>query len=444
MRDETGQSRKRLLVALSTATASEGLLEMQAGDDLAAFVDFDIVYWRDLPGLDSFKGKVYKWMPGSKLRAIVWQFLYLARYIQFTRIHYPERMGDVHLWTGYGNIVLKLRGLVGTWLFRIVAYPLMRWFMKKTNPLSTTITDDYDAVMSISGLKDPLCDDLMMLAKERGLPSLIITQNWDNINYKPFNERPTKVGVWGLQGYYTARMIHGFEHSDIIPTGSPRLEIYHGDLPEKAAAREALGLPADKRLILLAGSGISFEETSLVEMIDRAICDGTLPVDCMLLYKPHPRRWDRTNEKPIEQAELHHTRIVPSSGDCAVRGTRMPELLRAVDVVVSPYSTVILEAAFCGTPVVAIGWDHPDHANYTWKTMRTMVYLGPLWFGEWCVNGLEKKDLVADVGKALALVGREDVAIKARQDVLHVVHNDQRSVGERIASVLIDITMKPK
>lgn len=423
--------RPRVLLELFNETAGKAVLHSGALDALVESADVDVIHAEPVAGLPGPFRRVYRW-PRDARRERAWLFLYQLHLLPFTRLHYPERLQDPNLWQGLRPYVRRFFPLVDNAVGRAILAPLLRRYLAATNPLTTLITDRYDAVVSLTGFKEPLYEDLMRYARARRVPVLAVTQNWDNINYKPLVERPDAVGVWGMQGYYVARLLHGFPHSALTPVGSPRLEVYFGPLPDRAAARRQLSLPAAGRLLLFAGAGPQFEEHSVIARLDAAIASGELPPDVTVLYKPHPRRTARRGERPLDVGRLRHVRVVPPAGEGSVPVADMPLLLRAVDGVMSPYSTMLLEGALCSRPCMALGYDDADHAEVKWQTVRTYVHLSPIAFGRWAIHCADKAAVVVDTARLLALAGDDALLARARRDVEHVLWHDERPFGRRV------------
>jgi hypothetical protein len=404
-------------------------------DSLAAYADLDLIHAEPLQDTGGRFLRVYRWTRSPR-RERAWLALYQLHLLPFTRAHYPERLADPNLWQGFRPYVKRLLPFFDHALGRRLASPVLRAYLAATNPLPALLTEQYDAIVAITGFKEPLYEDLVRYARARRIPMLAVTQNWDNINYKPIVERPDMVGVWGMQGYYAARLIHQFPHRALWPVGAPRLDVYFGRLPDQPAARARLDLPADRPIILFAGAGPQFEEHSIVERLNAAVAAGELPRDLLVLYKPHPRRTGRRDERPLDYAALPHVRLVPPAGPGSVSAPEMPTLLRAVDGVMSPYSTLLLEGALCGRPCVAIAYDDPSHPDVKWETVRGYVHLSPLAFADWSISCTDKAAIVRDAARLLQLARDPGVAARARHDVQHIVWHDDRDFGARLAGAL--------
>ena len=427
-------TKPRILLVLFNDTAAKGIFDTTSIQSLAASADLGLVHAMPIDADPHYFKRVYHW-PRMPKRELPWLALYQLHLMPFTRAHYPERLGDQNLWQGLPPFARRLLKLLDNRTGRALAVPFLKWILTRTNPLPHLIEDSYDVIVCITGLKDPLYEDVVRLGRARNVPVVAITQNWDNVNYKPIVERPDMLGVWGMQGYYVARLLHGLPHQKLAPVGAARMDVYFKELPERSFARRQMGLPEGRRILLFAGAGPQFEETSIIEQLHNAAADGRLPSDLLVLYKPHPKRAPRPHERPLDLTKLPNVRVIPPEGAGSVSLGRMPVLLRAVDAVASPYSTLLLESALCGRPCLAIAYDDPAHPEIKWETVRTYIHLIPLAFAQWALACADKERIVADVSKLLTLAGRGDLERRAREDALHVLYNDSRDFGARVAAV---------
>lgn len=431
-------SKPRILLALFNETATQGIFDSKAIGSLASYAKLDLLHASPIDVASKYFNNIYVW-PRYAYRERAWLALYQLHLLPFTRTYYPERLGDQNLWQGFRAYVKVLLPLFDNWLCRAAVVSLLRRYLDRTNPLLSILDGTYDAIVCITGIKDPMYEDLVRFGRAKTVPVFAITQNWDNINYKPIVERPDLLGVWGMQGYYVARLVHGFTHAQLVPVGSARMEVYFDALPEPCAARPYFGLPQQKTILLFAGAGPQFEEASLIRRLDDAISSGQLPDDVLILYKPHPRRAPRPQERPLDFSCLKHVRLVPPSGPGSVSICELPALLRAVDGVVSPYSTLLLEAALCGRPCLAIAYDDPAHNAIKWETVRTYIHLTPLSFAPWALACTDKEALVVDARRLVELTKHRDLGRRAREDALHILFHDGRDFGTRVADAVASL-----
>lgn len=432
--------RPRILLALFNNTAAQGIFDSKSLGVLRAYADVDLVHALPMEVPEGYFGSVVQW-PRIHRREMMWLALYQLHLLPFTREHYPERKGDQNLWQGFRPHVRRMVIVADHALGRALAVPVLRAYLARTNPFPRLIDRKYDAFVCITGLKDPMYEDLVRFARDTGTPVLGITQNWDNVNYKPIVERPDVLGVWGMQGYYVARLVHGFAAERLKLVGVPRLDPYFDPLPEHQAARAALSLPEDHRILLFAGAGPPFDEAFVLKTLNTAIDRGDLPPDTMILYKPHPRRSGTAPavEERLDHSSLRNVRVLPATGPGSVSGRGMPELLRAVDGVISPFSTVMLEGALCGRPCVVLAYDDPAHSAWPWASVRRYIYVAPFSLARWSVVCTGKSRVVEAVARLLTLTRDAELARRAREDMIHIVFNDGRDFAARVCDAIDDL-----
>jgi hypothetical protein len=278
-------------------------------------------------------------------------------------------------------------------------------------------------------------DDLICEAREKGIPLLALTNNWDNLNTKSFLETPPYLGVWGEQGFLIARLMHRMFPHQIFVIGAPRFEVYRKSRIGRREAREALGLPAAARVLLFCGSGVAFEETSLIEDLDQAIGGGRLPADLHILYKPHPLRFARTGEKTLDLSQLRHvTRVVSKRGLTELE--LYPYLMAAANGIISPFSTMVMEGAHHGLPALCLGYNDEGHANHDWDRVSYNLHLYVIRHAEWAVVCGERTQFIAKCGELLRKLDDPEVAQEAKKSAAMVFHVGERTVAQAIADAV--------
>jgi len=135
------------------------------------------------------------------------------------------------------------------------------------------------------------------------------------------------------------------------------------------------GLDPERKLISYASSFVSFSpDTQNVLALARLISDDQLAKPCQLLIRLHPTHYlDQPHyaheRKKIQAlaADLPHVHVVEpvslGGGMGHYSGEDMPEkssMMAHSDVMVTVYSTMVVEASMHGTPVVSLVIDSPD------------------------------------------------------------------------------------
>jgi hypothetical protein len=155
-----------------------------------------------------------------------------------------------------------------------------------------------------------------------------------------------------------------------VIVGSPYYEDFFRRRPRsKADARRALGLPAEGLTVLFGGSFRQFDEAELLRRIEEAIDAGRLP-RMRIFYRPHPGRelreeanffdydWKHTvmdeEVAVIYRANLEGRMI--SQNEFGYSLDRLADIYAAVDLTISPMSSIVLESLLFGLPVLGIGY----------------------------------------------------------------------------------------
>jgi len=313
-----------------------------------------------------------------------------------------------------------------------VARSALRW----TRPSLRRETDGADVILASTSVKSALIDDLVRHARRANQPMLALQTNWDNIALKAFFELPPHIGVWGEQSFLVARLLHRIPANRIFVTGTPRFEMYRQSLPDRAAARRALGVPKSGRLLLFCGASVAFDETSLLEELDQIIEAGELGADIHVLYKPHFARARRAGERQFDPARVQHVTVFNAVQGVATDLEAYPTIFAAADAVISPFSTMVIEGARHGLPAICLGYEDPAHANHDWGRVAFNLHLYLIRHGDWAVV-CEQRDRFLDCVRALMpLIGDSTIAASAKASSEMVFKHGRESVAARIIAAI--------
>ncbi len=225
-----------------------------------------------------------------------------------------------------------------------------------------------DLVIHPSVLEGLFITDLTQVTRERGIPFLVLMNSWDNPSLKSLVvDPPDWLWVWGEQTKNHAVDFMGIDPSQVHIGGSAQFEVYREKpriTPEEFRAR--LGLPADRKLVVYAGSSKGVNEIAHLQILEKAVADGALE-NTHILFRPHPWRSPQQGEPDFFDLQWKHTTMDPSMTG-SYNSPKNPEkrkihlsdyrdthdLLSCVDVMVSNVSTIMLEAALHEVPAVCV------------------------------------------------------------------------------------------
>ncbi len=217
--------------------------------------------------------------------------------------------------------------------------------------------------------------EVVTWARRLGIQTLGVVKSWDNIQ-KGLSSHCHLLSVWNPVNREEAiRLLH-YRPNEVMMNGALSFDAYYH--PAFEVAREeafsSMGLDPRRRLITLATCGVldkefyGRDETHLVEDVLRMIRASEILRGAQLLIRLHPtshlecfrKYWNRPDIK------ISFASVMPGTGWCPSRDDLQEQtnLLRHSDVIVTPGSSWVLEAALHDTPTVVPVYSdlQPDHA----------------------------------------------------------------------------------
>jgi hypothetical protein len=363
--------RKRILVLIDQAHGFTNFIAEGAFDVVSARHDVRVA---SLPGnrkrmridpLDYISADIWERIELDPRRAALWHNLALAALV---RPGFSQRRRRLR-WSRLRKIRDRRRRL----LFAAAALPGLRWvystmllrrLMASTHGGLDALLDRWrpDLVLHPSALNGPFINDLLIACRARGIPSVVLMNSWDNPSTKSLAYAfPDWLLVWGEQTRRHAVRYMGIPAERVVALGAPQLDPLrrHDVAALRSVHRARNGLGADEAVILYAASSARTGDFESLLQLERAIGDGRVP-PCRVLYRVYPgKRHD------VARVRAHPWRFVVVQSEAAssdepesprLRADRAVEgklgALAAADAVISPLSTILLEAAMLGRPVL--------------------------------------------------------------------------------------------
>ncbi len=203
--------------------------------------------------------------------------------------------------------------------------------------------------------------ELLSAAHALGIPTLGIVRSWDNV-YKGIRSRPQRLAVWNRINRQEVIDIEGYRPEDVEIVGSPQFDPYFapdaGWPRDKLAAR--FGLDPARPILLFASLGYfipGFDETCWMDMLLHLLAQDAIPGRPQILCRLHP--WSRlehfqryANHPDVRLSYVD--RYWPALTWYMTRDdvVLMGNMLRHADVVITPGSTITLEAAIFDRPTL--------------------------------------------------------------------------------------------
>ncbi|MBI5164239.1 MAG: CDP-glycerol glycerophosphotransferase family protein [Magnetospirillum sp.] len=222
-----------------------------------------------------------------------------------------------------------------------------------------------DVIVHPTVLEGVFLNDLMIEARKRSIPFIAVMNSWDNPSAKQMAyHKPDWLLVWGEQTKRHAMTFLQMREDRVIKFGVAQFDVYR-DPPrlDQAEFFRRNGIPTGKKVLLYAGSAKDTDEFKHLCRLDDAVESGQLG-NVTVLYRPHPwghcgKRGERVFSHPwrhvrfesnmikyVEDVHMGHSPVVMSNYE----DTR--DVLSHVDALISPLSTIIVEAALMGVPAM--------------------------------------------------------------------------------------------
>lgn len=220
---------------------------------------------------------------------------------------------------------------------------------------------------------DQRCKIYSLLAKEEGIPALLVQQGLTDSDYPEwlfFSQ--SKIAAMG-ESSASDIASQGVSRERIVVTGNPGFD--NLVLPEIDACfslRKKLGLVSKDKMVLFASqpycTGV-FNAPDMRRTMIKAIAEAvTLLKDVKLIIKPHPG--DNIRELKELMGKFPQVVMLDRKADISL-------LIKACDVLVTFFSTVALQALYTGKPVINVnfpgsgGMNLYSESGATWEARST-------------------------------------------------------------------------
>jgi hypothetical protein len=298
-------------------------------------------------------------------------------------------------------------------------------------------------------------NDVIHVANLRGIPCVLMMNSWDNPSLKrSVVGRPDAVVVWGEQ---TRRHSHKFmkiPNEDIYVFGAAQFDLFrYPSLHRREDFCRAQGIDPEKRLLVYAGSSKGNSEAKHLMWLDQAVTKGEL-IDTVILYRPHPFGCNREDASLILSGSMPN--VVVDRGmqvllEAIADGDHVGffltpyedthDLLSAADALISPLSTILIEAGMHAKPALCfIPWEEDQKSN--WRLLRKFVYFRDLIDNPAILTALSYAEFLPMVGKLLSQAA-DPVQCAAIQDAMqYFVARPEKTYSQQLLSLVDHLVSK--
>lgn len=364
------------------------------------------------------------------------------------------------------QLVAEVNGRLRTEYYTLLSLPgiytlFRRRFLARQGiyqPLADLIREEKpDIVIHPTVLAGYYVNELPFICKSVGIPLVMLMNSWDNPSVKALGTSyPDKLVVWGEQTRRHAIEYMRIPEKDVLSFGAAQFQIYREPVKESDAELRAMfKVPEGMPILLYGGANKGAHESKYLKLLDDLIETGAVP-RCHVIYRPHPWRGELADgEIGFFDLECRHLsmdpfmepyyRRVTTNGQFGIEMadyTITRKLLHLVSAVISPLSTILLEATILGKPVLMF---FPSN-DLTEKNARQtqlglkMVHFQDFW-GALGVNVCDQESAFAEECRRLLRQAADSAICEGLvRHAKHFVELEGPSYGERLLRLANELT----
>ena len=205
--------------------------------------------------------------------------------------------------------------------------------------------------------------EIIKIAKDKKIPTLMLVDNWDNLCSKTIlTRKPDFMAVWGRQTKEHAMRIHSMKSNQVIILGTPRFIQYFSTNGKKPSSVYPF------KYALFAGNALAFDELATLRVLDKLIDKHLL--NLTIIYRPHPWRHPRKCADTFFEYDFKHVKLDEDAknyykrelGDSYAPDLNYyPRLLANMEFMICPLSTMLIEGLLFDKKVFVLAYDDGIH-----------------------------------------------------------------------------------
>lgn len=346
-----------------------------------------------------------------------------------------------------------------TWYYSWpITYPYYKWKMlrkigRNLELEQLLLEEKPEIIIHPTVLEGLFVSDLIRYGQHYHIPTLFIMNSWDNPAIKAMMVGyPNRLIVWGEQTKRHAIQRLGIPNENVTCFGAAQFDLYKRP-PREAPPdyKRRIGIPNGKKVLLYAGSSKGINETNHLEMLEDAVEQGKLG-DSFILYRPHPWRAKTEGEKDFYSRRWKHVILAPDMED-SYRRSREGKgsvinltdyedthvTLSAVDAVISPLSTILLEAALHGKPIAAYLPDEDLKKNMFLYATANMIHFKDFFDRVDCLKCDSPDRLIEDCQRLLRMTEGPGINKKLKRQCEYFVDPSDLQYTERLSRLIQEL-----
>jgi hypothetical protein len=313
-----------------------------------------------------------------------------------SQMRFPRDREWFNLWLAWWGVI----GWKAAVLYTLGNLPGIGWLMRRryeaklracpASEFSAVIRElAPDIIIHPSTFAGYFVNDVIAEGKTQGIPTMLLMNSWDNPSIKRATSgKADWVAVWGEQTLRHTHFYMGIPKERIVCLGAAQFEAYRPKpriTPEEF--RREYGLSTETKILLYAGSSRGKDEAKHLAWLEAGIEQGLLG-NVAVVYRPHPWGFGQQQALDIVSSGWKHIHVETSmqsfvqvladgnrpSGFLMAEYARTHDVLSSVDMLLSPLSTIIVEGALHGLPVMCFYAKEEEKGSIWRKTLKNLAH----------------------------------------------------------------------
>lgn len=253
---------------------------------------------------------------------------------------------------------------------------------------------------------------LVAAATQMGIPTVGNLNSWDNA-WKGLKVRPALVTCWSETNKSELCNLASYRPEQVQVIGATAFDVYFAPDAQwnRAQLCAKLGLDAQRPVVLFATLGQfkqQIDETSPLEVLMKSIQIGAIPRRPQVVVRLHP--WSRETYfksllKYPDVTISRYERYIPGLTWTPTREETIlaGNLMRHADVVISPGSSMVVEAAIFDTPVVVPIFNEymPEVFEKYFQQTWISKHFGHIYRNNWVSIAKQPEEMISAINTAL-------------------------------------------
>lgn len=327
-------------------------------------------------------------------------------------------------------------------IYQILSYPpfntILKWLDENIFFINDSVVERHlnsikpDLLIFPGSAMDAYSHIVSRTATKSKIPSVMMISHWDFFSKKSMMRfSPSKIYVWGEDMKKMALLDRSINKNSIKVVGAPNLDKYRylaGD--NRLIARSRFGIPLSTKILLFAGTSVPYDEVSVLQRINSFLKSNYIH-DIYIIYRPHPRGWVRKTKATVLPADMQFVKIDQLESKNSVSQDHYIKLLSAVDGIISPFSTMILEGALCGKNVLCISF--ADSVNkFDFSITNSTDHLQSIRNKSWSTICDRSENFEEQFAKFIMKIGVNDGRPVPDLDIKNIIYYDDIRYSERL------------